>query len=145
MQYETNGSNYHDHLCRCPGCEGGDSPEEQVAQAKHDAERYHAILASMQSTIASTQTSVLDVLSRDAEYLKPSGVIGALAGMLGVLSAYIPELEKPLEMLADAVSATYGDLPINSQYCWQREGEHMGGWTCQHPDCRGKGEQCQNV
>lgn len=30
MTYPPNGSNYHDHLCRCPGCSGDYSPEEQA-------------------------------------------------------------------------------------------------------------------
>lgn len=27
--YKPNGSTEHDHLCRCPGCEGNDPPEDQ--------------------------------------------------------------------------------------------------------------------
>jgi hypothetical protein len=29
-------------------------------------------------------------------------------------------------------------FPINEEYCWmhdEQDGEHMGGWKCQHPLC----------
>lgn len=26
--------------------------------------------------------------------------------------------------------------PINDEYCWMHSGPGLGGWTCQHPDCR---------
>jgi len=33
--YKPSGSTEHDHLCRCPGCEGNDPPEDQ--QVMRDA------------------------------------------------------------------------------------------------------------
>lgn len=39
------------------------------------------------------------------------------------------------------VSTWYPDeeaAGINNDYCWMHSGEKMGGWSCQHPDCRGK-------
>ena len=35
--YKPNGSTEHDHLCRCPGCEGNDPPEDQ--QVMREAEQ----------------------------------------------------------------------------------------------------------
>ena len=29
-----------------------------------------------------------------------------------------------------------GDM--NSEYCWMHTGPDMGGWTCQHPECKGR-------
>jgi len=26
--------------------------------------------------------------------------------------------------------------PINSVYCWEHKGPGLGGWCCNHPDCR---------
>lgn len=27
-------------------------------------------------------------------------------------------------------------LPINAECCWHHDGPQMGGWTCQHPECK---------
>lgn len=40
------------------------------------------------------------------------------------------------------------DFPLNDEYCWShhdRDGQYMGGWTCQHEDCRGETNAIQNT
>jgi hypothetical protein len=45
-------------------------------------------------------------------------------------------------LLAESVARSIDEivsrpiLPINEDYCWMHSGPLMGGWTCQHPDCR---------
>jgi hypothetical protein len=36
-------------------------------------------------------------------------------------------------------------MQINSEYCWTHSGPGLGGWTCQHPECRSQIRSGQRV